>query len=65
LRQRWYWFAGEADAGFAYRLHGGVAVTLGGAFDADRRRDEIGAAFGEFCGDDGSPSPSHGAVSLG
>ena len=48
-----YWFAGDADAGFAYRLHGGVAVTLGGAFGADRHREEIGAAFVEFCGDNG------------
>lgn len=48
-----YWFAGDADAGFAYRLHGGVAVTLGGAFGADRCREEIGAAFVEFCGDNG------------
>jgi len=44
---------------------GGVAVTLGGAFGADRCREEIGAAFVEFCGDDGLPSPSHGAISLG
>ncbi|MDQ1169557.1 phosphatidylglycerol lysyltransferase [Microbacterium proteolyticum] len=48
-----YWFAPGADAGFAYRPHGGVAVTLGGAFGGDRGRPEIGAAFVEFCGDNG------------
>jgi len=48
-----YWFAAEADAGIAYRVHGRVAVTLGGAFGADRNRPEVGAAFIEFCGRNG------------
>lgn len=48
-----YWFAENADAGFAYRLHAGVAVTLGGAFGADRGRPGIGRAFVEFCGENG------------
>lgn len=48
-----YWFATDADAGIAYRVHGRVAVTLGGAFGADRNRPDVGRAFIEFCGRNG------------
>ncbi|MEV8241192.1 phosphatidylglycerol lysyltransferase domain-containing protein [Microbacterium testaceum] len=48
-----YWFAPDADAAFAYRVSGGVAVTLGGAFGADRARPGIGRAFVDFCGEHG------------
>lgn len=48
-----YWYAADADAGIAYRVHGRVAVTLGGAFGADRNRPDIGRAFVEFCGRNG------------
>lgn len=48
-----YWFAPDADAAIAYRVHGGVAVTLGGAFGADRAREDIGRAFVDFCGENG------------
>ncbi len=48
-----YWFAADADAAIAYRVHGRVAVTLGGAFGADRNRPDIGRSFIEFCGRNG------------
>lgn len=48
-----YWFAADADAAFAYRVQGRVAVTLGGAFGADRNRADVARAFAEFCGDNG------------
>lgn len=48
-----YWFAPDADAAIAYRVYGGVAVTLGGAFGADRTRRDIGRAFVDFCGENG------------
>ncbi|MDQ1122856.1 bifunctional lysylphosphatidylglycerol flippase/synthetase MprF [Microbacterium trichothecenolyticum] len=48
-----YWFAPDADAAIAYRVHGRVAVTLGGAFGADRARGDIGRAFVDFCGENG------------
>ncbi|WZH37088.1 MAG: DUF2156 domain-containing protein [Microbacterium enclense] len=48
-----YWFAPDADAGIAYRVYGGVAVTLGGAFGADRSRRDIGRAFVDYCGENG------------
>lgn len=48
-----YWFCADADAAIAYRVHGRVAVTLGGAFGADRNDPRIGHAFVEFCGRNG------------
>jgi phosphatidylglycerol lysyltransferase len=48
-----YWFAADADAALAYRVHGRVAVTLGGAFGSERNRPDIGSAFVEFCGRNG------------
>lgn len=48
-----YWFSPDVDAGIAYRVHGPVAVTLGGAFGPDARRPEVVTGFVEFCGDNG------------
>lgn len=44
-----YWFATGADAAVAYQVHGGVAVTLGGPFGADRALPEVGRSFVDFC----------------
>lgn len=48
-----YWFAAEADAAIAYRVRGGFAVTLGGAFGPDRDDPSVGRAFVAFCEEQG------------
>lgn len=48
-----YWFAANTDAGFAYRVHGHIAITLGGAFGVDRHDPDVGRSFVEFCGENG------------
>jgi len=48
-----YWFAADAEAAIAYRVRGGFAVTLGGAFGPDRDDASVGAEFAAFCEEQG------------
>ncbi|MFJ4159293.1 bifunctional lysylphosphatidylglycerol flippase/synthetase MprF [Microbacterium testaceum] len=48
-----YWFAVEVEAAIAYRVRGGFAVTLGGAFGPDRDDLSVGAGFVAFCEEQG------------
>ncbi|MFS0735367.1 DUF2156 domain-containing protein [Microbacterium sp. 1P10UB] len=45
-----YWFAPDRDAGFAFRVRGSIAVTLGGAFGPDASEPAVVTEFVEFCG---------------
>lgn len=45
-----YWFAPDRDAGFAFRVRGAVAVTLGGAFGPDASDPSVVTGFVEYCG---------------
>ncbi len=48
-----YWFAADRDAGFAFRVRGPVAVTLGGAFGPDASDPAVVSGFVEYCGTHG------------
>ncbi|QWL33186.1 bifunctional lysylphosphatidylglycerol flippase/synthetase MprF [Rathayibacter toxicus] len=48
-----YWFAPNLDAGIAFRVEAGVAVTIGGPFGRDRNRPEVTTGFLRYCGDNG------------
>lgn len=48
-----YWFAPGRDAAIAYRVHGRIAVSLGGAFGADRAHPDVGRGFVDHCGEHG------------
>lgn len=48
-----YWFAADAEAAIAYRVRGGFAVTLGGAFGPDREAPSVGVQFAGFCEEHG------------
>ncbi|CAD5991154.1 bifunctional lysylphosphatidylglycerol flippase/synthetase MprF [Agreia sp. COWG] len=48
-----YWFDAEADAAVAYRVHGFVAVTVGGPFGPAFDDPGVVARFVRFCGDHG------------
>ncbi|MFF0911331.1 bifunctional lysylphosphatidylglycerol flippase/synthetase MprF [Microbacterium enclense] len=48
-----YWFAPGLDAAIAYRVHGRIALSLGGAFGADRSHPGVGRGFVDYCGEHG------------
>ncbi|MFS0731917.1 DUF2156 domain-containing protein [Microbacterium sp. 1P10UB] len=48
-----YWFSANRDAAFAFRAHGAIAVTIGGAFGRDRNHPDVVHEFVEFCGEHG------------
>jgi membrane associated rhomboid family serine protease len=48
-----YWFTNSADAGLAYRVVGGVAVTSGGPFGRPAAYEEAVRGFARFCDDNG------------
>ncbi|HEU0257073.1 MAG TPA: DUF2156 domain-containing protein, partial [Microbacteriaceae bacterium] len=48
-----YWFTDRADAGLAYRVVGGVALSAGGPFGRPAAYEEAVRGFARFCDDRG------------